>query len=224
MPAIPEHLLALGVGVVSGLVPVINIEAYLLTLTLAGDGGPPWLQAVLAGAGQVAGKLVYFYAGRGSLRLPAFLRRWAPQQARADKAGAQESGPETGHETEPETGQGTGPGDERAAVSRLRRVLRGVGRAPGMSTVVRWGGRAVRRLAVWRARAEQRPRWCMAVLGVSAFTGLPPYGVMSAVAGGLRLSMTSFLIIGVPARCTRLVVVVLAPGVVSGVMGHLGGG
>jgi membrane protein YqaA with SNARE-associated domain len=62
----------------------------------------------------------------------------------------------------------------------------------------------------------------MAVLGMSAFAGLPPFGVMSAIAGGIRLRVTAYLLIGVPARCARFWLLLLAPGVVTDTLGYLG--
>lgn len=63
----------LGVAFGSALVPVISVEVFVLGLV----AGEPRLHWLLIGAavaiGQVAGKLLYYLAARGSIRLPASL-------------------------------------------------------------------------------------------------------------------------------------------------------
>lgn len=68
------------VAVGSALLPLISIEIFLIGL-VSQEPGIPWvaLGGVIA-VGQVAGKLVYFFAARGSVRLPACLRRPAPDR------------------------------------------------------------------------------------------------------------------------------------------------
>lgn len=65
--------LTLGVAFGSALVPLISIEVFLIGLA-AQQPHIPWLMlgAVVA-VGQVAGKLIYYYAAKGTLRLPSFL-------------------------------------------------------------------------------------------------------------------------------------------------------
>jgi membrane protein YqaA with SNARE-associated domain len=66
---------SLGVAFGSALLPLISVEIFLIGLVTQ-EPGIPWLLlgAVIA-VGQVAGKLIHYYAARGSLRLPSFLRR-----------------------------------------------------------------------------------------------------------------------------------------------------
>ncbi|HEV2784191.1 MAG TPA: hypothetical protein VGX25_32805 [Actinophytocola sp.] len=66
---------SLGVAFGSAVLPLISVEIFLVGLVTQ-EPGIPWLLlgAVIA-VGQVAGKLVHYYAARGSLRLPAFLHR-----------------------------------------------------------------------------------------------------------------------------------------------------
>jgi membrane protein YqaA with SNARE-associated domain len=66
---------ALGVAFGSALLPLLSIELFLIALA-SQQPDIPWLAlgAVIA-VGQVAGKLIYYYAGRGKLHLPAFLHR-----------------------------------------------------------------------------------------------------------------------------------------------------
>lgn len=67
--------LTLGVCLVSALVPAVNAEAYLVGLVIQQPQLPWWLVGLAAAVGQLTGKLVFYYAGRGTLRLPARLRR-----------------------------------------------------------------------------------------------------------------------------------------------------
>lgn len=67
--------LTLGVCLVSALVPVVNAEIFLVGLVTQQPQLLWWLVGLAAAVGQLAGKLVFYYAGRGSLRLPARLRR-----------------------------------------------------------------------------------------------------------------------------------------------------
>lgn len=65
----------LGVAVGSALLPLISVEVFLIGLATQRPD-IPWLAlGVVIAVGQVAGKLLYFYAGRGRLHLPAFLHR-----------------------------------------------------------------------------------------------------------------------------------------------------
>lgn len=73
--------LTFGYAVVSALVPVVNAELYLVGLMARQPQLAWWLVGLTAAAGQMVGKLVYYYAGRGTLTLPARLRR------RSERAG-----------------------------------------------------------------------------------------------------------------------------------------
>ncbi len=67
--------LTLGVAFGSALLPLVSIEIFLVGLAM-NQPHIPWLclGAVVA-VGQVAGKLLYYFAAKGSLRLPACLHR-----------------------------------------------------------------------------------------------------------------------------------------------------
>lgn len=67
--------LTFGVAVGSAIVPVISIELFVLGLVTQQPHISCWLVGLAVAVGQVLGKLVYFLAARGSLHLPAFLRR-----------------------------------------------------------------------------------------------------------------------------------------------------
>lgn len=66
---------SMGVAFGSALLPLISIEIFLIGLVTQ-EPDIPWLLlgAVIA-IGQVAGKLIYYWAAKGSLHLPGFLRR-----------------------------------------------------------------------------------------------------------------------------------------------------
>ncbi len=67
--------LTLGVAFGSALLPLVSVEIFLVGLAM-NQPHIPWLclGAVVA-VGQVAGKLLYYFAAKGSLRLPACLHR-----------------------------------------------------------------------------------------------------------------------------------------------------
>jgi len=56
-----------GVGVVSALVPLVNIEAVLGVRGSVADVQSIWLLGFAAGLGQMLGKLVWYYLGANSL-------------------------------------------------------------------------------------------------------------------------------------------------------------
>jgi membrane protein YqaA with SNARE-associated domain len=70
--------LTFGVAFGSALLPLISIEIFVVGLALQ-QPHIPWLAlgAVVA-VGQVGGKLVYYYAAKGDLHLPRWLRRKNP--------------------------------------------------------------------------------------------------------------------------------------------------
>ncbi len=76
--------LTLAYCVLSALVPVFNTELYLVGLA-AGQPQLHWgLLGLTAAVGQMIGKVVFYYAGRGALMLPARLHR-EPGRQRAGR-------------------------------------------------------------------------------------------------------------------------------------------
>ncbi|CAM4053899.1 hypothetical protein GCM10009799_28430 [Nocardiopsis rhodophaea] len=72
-----ETALAFSFGLVSALLPFLNVELYLLgAAALMGDGAL-FAMAVAAGLGQTLGKIVYYYLGKGVLTIPWLKRRSA---------------------------------------------------------------------------------------------------------------------------------------------------
>jgi membrane protein YqaA with SNARE-associated domain len=59
------------------------------------------------------------------------------------------------------------------------------------------------RLERWRTRTHQRPVAAGALVFVSALTGLPPFAVLSVLAGQLRMSLALFLGLGFAGRWLR---------------------
>ncbi|MGW1677899.1 hypothetical protein [Saccharopolyspora sp. NPDC002376] len=63
-----------GVSVASALIPVISVEVFAIGVVLNGTDVPWWLLATVIAIGQIGGKLLHFYAARGAIKLPGFLR------------------------------------------------------------------------------------------------------------------------------------------------------
>ncbi|TWE22225.1 hypothetical protein [Prauserella muralis] len=81
--------LALGVAFGSAIVPVISVEVFVIGL-MTSESGIPWLaMGAVVAIGQIAGKLLYYLAARGSIRLPAVLHdrlhRQRPPSARRER-------------------------------------------------------------------------------------------------------------------------------------------
>ena len=64
-----------GVALASALMPLISVELFVIGLALKGPELPWWSLALVIATGQIAGKMLYFYAARGVIKLPSFLRR-----------------------------------------------------------------------------------------------------------------------------------------------------
>lgn len=67
--------ITLGVAIVSSVFPPVSAELFVLAFAARHPHLPVLAFGVVLAVGQVAGKLLYFYAARGSIRLPAFLQR-----------------------------------------------------------------------------------------------------------------------------------------------------
>jgi membrane protein YqaA with SNARE-associated domain len=70
-------LVTLGVAFLAALFPLLSVEIYTVGLVLKHPEIPWWLIGLVIAVGQFGGKLVYYYAGRGHVRLPQFLHRKA---------------------------------------------------------------------------------------------------------------------------------------------------
>lgn len=78
-----EALSLLGVAFASALVPLINIEVYLIGLAAVTSTEHVWLLAAIAGVGQMIGKLVWFYLGANALRWGWVRRKMENPKAQA---------------------------------------------------------------------------------------------------------------------------------------------
>ncbi|MFI6427725.1 VTT domain-containing protein [Promicromonospora sp. NPDC050880] len=119
----------------------LALEGYL-AIAAADQTYPSTVLAAVAAVGQVAGKLLWYWAGAGTTRLP-----W------------------------------------------LRRKLESPKVAATMSR--------------WRDRTDGRPVYTGLVLLASAFAGVPPFMVMSVVAGVLRVRIWLFVSTGLIGRFLR---------------------
>jgi membrane protein YqaA with SNARE-associated domain len=63
-----EALALLGVSVASALVPLINLEVYLIGLSAIASDDRLWYLAAIGGFGQLLGKIVWYYLGANALR------------------------------------------------------------------------------------------------------------------------------------------------------------
>lgn len=78
-----DHLLTLiglcsaafGVSVAGALLPLISVELFVVGMALSGPELPWWLLALVIATGQLGGKLLYYYAARGTFRVPQHLVR-----------------------------------------------------------------------------------------------------------------------------------------------------
>jgi membrane protein YqaA with SNARE-associated domain len=77
-----NELVAVGVAFVSALMPVVNIEAYVAAVSAGEVGANLWLLCTLVAFGQMAGKLVWFYAGAHAVNV-GFVRRKMSKPKRA---------------------------------------------------------------------------------------------------------------------------------------------
>lgn len=67
--------LTLGVAFGSALVPLVSVEIFLVGLAMQKPNIPWLFLGAVVAVGQVAGKLLYYYAAKGDLHLPAILHR-----------------------------------------------------------------------------------------------------------------------------------------------------
>lgn len=72
-------------------------------------------------------------------------------------------------------------------------------------------GKWTRRAAHWRSKAEEHPVWGMGLVALSSFASVPPFMVVSVLAGVVRMNPWWFCAITFVTRTARFLVVVLAP-------------
>ena len=67
--------------------------------------------------------------------------------------------------------------------------------------------KAQARLEKWRTRTHERPLFAGALVFLSAFSGFPPFAILSVLAGQLRMSLTLFFVLGLMGRWLRFTAV-----------------
>jgi membrane protein YqaA with SNARE-associated domain len=77
-------LLTFAFGVVSAVIPIFNMEAYISVLYASTDHYPALLLAFVGSLGQNLGKLVWYFISRGALDIP-----WLKRQLSSPKRQAQ---------------------------------------------------------------------------------------------------------------------------------------
>ena len=81
--------LTLGFGIVSAVIPVFNMEAYISVLYAKSDEHSALLIAFVGSLGQNIGKLVWYYLSLGALDIPWLKRRMdTPSGRRSSSGGA----------------------------------------------------------------------------------------------------------------------------------------
>lgn len=68
-------MLTLGMGVLSSVVPIVNMEAYIVALAATMDNPNEWLLALAGGIGQSIGKIPWYEVSRSSLNWAWVKRR-----------------------------------------------------------------------------------------------------------------------------------------------------
>jgi membrane protein YqaA with SNARE-associated domain len=132
----------LGVSLASALVPLINIELYLVGLAAVTGGDRVWLLSAVGGIGQMLGKVAWYYLGANSLRWSWIRRRVETPKAQA-------------------------------------------------------------KLELWQHRTHERPVIGALLLFASAFSGFPPFAIVSVLAGQLRMNLAVFVSVGFVGRTLR---------------------
>jgi len=136
-------LLTFGFGALSAVIPIFNMEAYIVVVYAKAPESSPassaLLLSVIGSFGQNVGKMIWFYAARGALNIP-----WLQKKLEDPK--------------------------RQASYEK------------------------------WRSQVEGRPVFSGCLTFVSAAVGIPPFFVMAAVAGSLRMNVVVFFIAGLIGR------------------------
>ncbi len=73
-------LATFGVAVASALIPVINIEAYIAGIAALVDSYGIWPVSLVAAAGQLVGKIIWYEVGAASMTWPYIQKKMASPQ------------------------------------------------------------------------------------------------------------------------------------------------
>jgi membrane protein YqaA with SNARE-associated domain len=63
----------------------------------------------------------------------------------------------------------------------------------------------------WTARLDRHPRWALGVVLVSSAVGIPPFYIVSIVAGALNIAFGRFLVVGTLGRLVHFAALALVP-------------
>ncbi|MGN6253062.1 MAG: hypothetical protein ACTHNS_14760 [Marmoricola sp.] len=132
-------LLTLWFGAISAVIPLFNMEAYLLVAYAKTSSHTALEMAAVGSLGQNIGKLVWFYAAQGAVNIDWLKRRLEDPKRQAS-------------------------------------------------------------FEKWRDRVQGRPAFSGALTFVSAAVGFPPFFVIAALAGSLRMNVFVFFFAGLVGR------------------------
>ncbi|MFD2422599.1 hypothetical protein [Amycolatopsis pigmentata] len=196
-----------GVALGSALLPLISVEVFVLGLVTEN----PRVHWAMIGAavaiGQVAGKLLYYLAARGSIRLPSFLHN----QAHRERPMLRRSSPIRRQPRRKRFATGESDAD------RIR--LLSVGSVTPRREAWRARTKGLRaKLDGLRERCHRHPGWMAVTYTVSALVGLPPYMAMTVLAGFARMRMSLFIGAGLAGRFARYSVLAASPALFAGWM------
>jgi len=76
----------------SAMIPVLHAEAYLIAVSALSPPAVAWALVIAATAGQMVGKVLMYFAGRGALRLPSEWLRARIAAAEARYSGSRKIG------------------------------------------------------------------------------------------------------------------------------------
>lgn len=71
------------------------------------------------------------------------------------------------------------------------------------------------KLRKWRTVTDERPVFAGALVFVSAATSLPPFAILSVIAGQLRMNLTLFFVLGLLGRWVRFIAILGGVGWIS---------
>ena len=136
-------LLTFGFGALSAIIPIFNMEAYVVVVYAKAPhsslASSAFVLAAVGSLGQNVGKMIWFYAARGALNFPWLQKRLEDPKRKAS-------------------------------------------------------------YEKWRAQVEGRPVFSGVLTFISAAIGIPPFFVMAAVAGSLRMNVFVFFVAGLFGR------------------------
>ncbi len=146
--ALGAFALCLVLCFLSAVFPFVNAEIVLLSLVAATHGWAGVLALVIAATvGQMGGKSVMYWLGRGAAAVPS---------------------------------------------ERHRKTLER-----------------------WRQRFERAPRAIVLFVMLSAFTGIPPFYVVSVLSGAFRTNFAAFVAAGAAGRFLRFALIATVPGAIA---------